>query len=108
MFGVDDEVARRQRRQLGQEGVGALLALAPPHQPVAEHILLGQHRHVWSGKAVIERQDQQRGDVLRAKRFLPVVDHFLAGQAMVLEQSGQPLASAGRVACQNDFLTFSP
>jgi hypothetical protein len=80
MLGMDDEVAGRQRRQLGQEGVGALLALAPPHQPVAKHVLLGQHRDLRRGEAMVERKHQQRGDVLRAERFLPVADQLLPGQ----------------------------
>ena len=66
MFGVDDEVAGRERRQLGEEGVGALAALLAADQPVAEHVLLGQDRDFGRGEAVVERQDHQRRAGLRA------------------------------------------
>ena len=34
--------------------------------------------------------------------FLPRLDRILRLEAMFLEQSGEPFAGAGRVACQND------
>ena len=46
VVGVDDEVAGAERRQLGEEGVGALAALAAADQPVAEHVLLGEQGDV--------------------------------------------------------------
>ena len=47
--------------------------LAPPDQPVAEHVLLGEHGDVGRGEAVVERQDEQRGLGLGRQRFLPAV-----------------------------------
>ena len=72
MVGVDDQVARAERRQLCEEGVGALAALLAADQPVAEHVLLGQHRHVgavkpWSSGSTIRRHRSC------AERFLPAV-----------------------------------
>ena len=46
VIGVDDEVAGAERRELAQEGVGALAALAAADQPVAEHVLLGEQGDV--------------------------------------------------------------
>ena len=45
MLHVHDQVAGRQRRQLGEEGVGALAALLAADEAVAEHVLLGEDRH---------------------------------------------------------------
>ena len=73
MVGVDDEVAGRQRGQLGEEGVGALAALLAADQAVAEHVLLGEHRDVGRGEAMIERQDDQRRVGPGAERLLPAV-----------------------------------
>ncbi len=50
---------RRERRQLGQEGVGRLAPLLPPDQPVAQHVLFGQHRDARRGETMVERQDDQ-------------------------------------------------
>ena len=60
MVGVDDEVAGRQRRQLFEERRSRLALLAPPDQPVAEHVLLGKHRDFGRGEAMVEREDEQR------------------------------------------------
>ena len=94
MVGVDDEVARRQRRQLGQEGGGALALLAAADEPVAEHVLLGEDGDVRRGEAVVERQDHQRRLGLAAERLLPAVGQLLRLEAMVFEQAAQALARA--------------
>ena len=46
VIGMDDEIARGERRQLGEEGVGVLAALAAADQAVAEHVLLGEQGDV--------------------------------------------------------------
>ena len=88
MVGVDDQVARRQRRDLGKEGVGVLAALAAADQAVAEHILLGQHRDVRRREAVVQRQHQQRRLGLRSKRFLPGVSELLRLDSFVFDEPG--------------------
>ncbi len=72
---MDDQIAGRKRRQLGEEGVGDFLRLLAANQAVAEHVLLGEQRDVGRGEAMIERQDDQ-GDapVGDAQRLLPAVD----------------------------------
>ena len=75
MFGVDDEVAGRERGEFGEEGVGGLLALLAVDEAIAEHVLLGEHRDVGRGEAVIEGEDDQRdGGRGDAERLLPGVD----------------------------------
>src|SRR6185312_3291906 len=69
MISVDNQVPGRERRQLLVEGRGGLALLAPAHDAVAEHVLLGEHRHLGGGEAEVERQNQKRGLGLRSKRF---------------------------------------
>ena len=45
---------------------------------------------------------------LRAERFLPAVGQLQRCQAMIVEQPGEPLARADRVARQDDFLLVLP
>ena len=105
VIGVDDEIAGRQRRELGEEGVGRFLAPVAPHQPVAEHVLLGQQRDARRGEAVVERQDGQRDAAIRrAECFLPGIDQHRAGQIVIAQQPGEPLARSGGVAREDRFL----
>ena len=106
VIGVDDEVAGAERRQLGQEGVGALPALAAADEPVAEHVLLGEQGDVGGGEAVVELDDGERDLALGggAQRLLPAVHLGGLRQAVVGEQALQPLARAGRIAGQHDLL----
>ena len=98
MIGVDDEVAGRQRRELGEEGVGALAALAAADEPVAEHVLLGEQGDVAAGEAVIELDHRERDRPAGAQRLLPGLDLDDLGQAMIGEQALEPLARAVRIA----------
>ena len=100
VIGMDDEVAGRQRRELRQERVRGLLALGAADEPVAEHVLLGDHRHVGGGEPVIEREDGERG--LRPQRLLPRVRVGEPAQAMVGEQPAHPLPAARGVARDDD------
>ena len=109
MVGVDDEVARRQRRQLGQEGGGALALLAAADQPVAEHVLLGQDGDIGRGEAVVERQDEQR----RRRPCAPSASCQLSASFSDLRpwsssRPCEPLARARRVARQHDLAAVLP
>jgi hypothetical protein len=53
VLGVNHEVAGRECRELGKKGIGGLALLAAAHEPVAEHVLFGEHRHVGRGEAVV-------------------------------------------------------
>ena len=88
MVDMDHEVAWRERRQLIEKGVGALAAPLPANEAVAEHVLLGEQRHVRGREAMIERKHDQRGRALgrSAQRLLPVLHKPRASQPMVLEE----------------------
>ncbi len=107
VVGMDDQVARRERRQLLEEGVGILAAPGAADQAVAEHVLLGEHRHLGRGEAVIERQDDER-DARRAQRLLPRIGDRGAGEAVILEQTLQPLARAARIAGEHGLAALAP
>ena len=53
---VHHQIARAQRRQFGQKGIGRLAALLAADQPVAQQVLLGNDFKVGPGKPGVERQ----------------------------------------------------
>ena len=57
---VHDEIARRQRRGLGEHILRAPLALALPHQPIAENVLLADDGEIGGFEAVLERDHGER------------------------------------------------
>ena len=73
MLHVHDQVAGRQRRQLCEEGVGALAALLAADQAVAEHVLLGQDRDFGRAEAMVERQDDEGRVGSAPQRLLPAL-----------------------------------
>ncbi len=87
MVGVYDEVAGRERRQLLEERGGGLALAPPPDEPVAEHVLLGEHRDVRRGEAMVERQHEHRRLGFGGKRGVPAVDQLVRLEVMVLEQT---------------------
>jgi hypothetical protein len=59
MIGMDDEIARGKRRQLGEEGIGRLAPLRPADEAIAQHVLFGEDGDIRRGKAVIERDGDE-------------------------------------------------
>ena len=59
VLGMHHQIAAAQRGELGKEGVGILALPAPPHEPVAEHVLLGQQLEFVVGEARLDRQHQR-------------------------------------------------
>ncbi len=57
---MDDEIARREHRQFGEESIGRFLALVAAHEAVAEHVLLGEQRDLGAAEAVVEGEDEER------------------------------------------------
>ena len=104
MLHVHDQVAGRQRRQLCEEGVGALAPLLAADEAVAEHVLLGQHRHFGRIEAMVERQHDEGRVGSGPERILPALGEFQALEAMILEQAGEPFSRTGGVARQDHFL----
>ncbi len=103
MIEVDDEVADAERREFGEEGVGALAALLTPNEALAEDILLGEQADRVARKAMVERQDDHRGRAAAfgrscAERILPAVHGGERGDAVVPQQARQSLARAARIA----------
>ncbi len=60
VIGVDDDVAGRQRRRLGDEVGGLLALLGAAHQAVAEDVLLGDDDEAVGLEAGLERQHGER------------------------------------------------
>ncbi|MNR48749.1 hypothetical protein D3C85_1680270 [compost metagenome] len=72
MIQVDHQIARRQGRGLRQEVGGSPLAPGP-RQTVAQDVRLGNDRHVFGDKAMLDRQDGAQIDVLgRGQNIGPV------------------------------------
>jgi len=93
---VDDEIAGRQARGLGQE-VGGSALLAGPRQPVAEDVGLGDDREVAGDEAVLDRDDRPlRLAGLGAARRGPVLGQLGFAQAVVAQHDAQPLGRAFR------------
>ena len=56
---MHDQITHRQALGFGQEVFGAPFATGAADQTVAQHVLLGNHRHTIAGKAVFQRPDHQ-------------------------------------------------
>ena len=85
VFGMNHEIAGRQRRQLVEEGICTLLALCPAHEPISEQVLFRQKRQVGRGEAVIEGQDGQSDALCSSDglRFLPAFGRREPQHAMI-------------------------
>ena len=94
---VDDEVAGGEPGRLGQEVVGALAPARRPDQPVAEHVLLGDHGEPRRLEAVLERPDREVQAAVAAE-VGGAGDVAGVGDAAVGEEARKPLAGAGGVA----------
>ena len=109
MIAMDDQVAGRQRGKFLEKGVGILLALGAAHQPVAQHILFGQHRDIGRGEAMVKAKDDQRHAPVggEAQRLLPVIGRSDPRHAMIGEQPGQAFARARRIAGDHHLLLLA-
>ncbi len=95
MLDVDDVVAGRECRRLGED-VARLLRFPPrPDQPVAENVLLGDQREVVGLDAVFEADDGETHRVFRLlQRFFECLHLGDVLDAVVAHQRTQPLARA--------------
>ena len=93
---MDDEIAGRERGELGEEGVGALAALAAADEPVAEHVLLGEQRDVGGGEAVVEREDDRARRPGRRRRAPPASSRPCARPSAHDRRAGPSAARARR------------
>ena len=93
---MDDEIADREARRFGQHIGGAALTLFLPDEPIAENVLLGDHREVRGFEALLDAEHRERCDVRRHR--LHVGERLgLARvlEAMIGEQRHQAFARAG-------------
>ena len=103
MVEMDDEVADAERREFGEEGVGALAALLAADEAFAENILFGEQADRVAREPMVERQHDHRGRTAGfgrggTERFLPAVDRRERGDAMLAQQAREAIARAARVA----------
>src|SRR3546814_15738474 len=57
---MDDEIARRKRRQFGQKRIGGFAAPGAAHEAVAEPVLFGEQGDIGGRETVIARQPDPR------------------------------------------------
>ena len=99
---VDDEIARGEGGQFGEEGVRALAALLAADEPVAEDVLLGDDFQVGIGKAALERQDQRdRCAVGRGQGLLPAFGQNGFQLARVAQNRGDARPAACGIGCDD-------
>ncbi len=100
MIHVDDQVARGERRQFGQEGIGAFLALLAADQAVAQQVLLGYEFKAGVGKAIVQRQHHRCRYALcgQAQRILPGFGLNRGRFDRLAQDRGDPRPAAGGVA----------
>ena len=98
VLGMNDEIALRQRRHLGDEILVIGAAPRRPREPVAQNVLLGDERHVREAIAVLEREHGERGLAQRDRREIgPALDHGRIGYAMIAQQGSEALGRAQAV-----------
>ncbi|MPL73680.1 hypothetical protein SDC9_19486 [bioreactor metagenome] len=104
MIDMHDKIARRQALRLGQEILGLASLLRPADEPVAEHVLLGDHGEPLGLEARVERPDRKA----EARDLAPVADEGRAAEPLVLEKPLQTLARALGPAGQNHRALLQP
>ena len=114
VIGMDDEIARRQRRRLGDELVEAAAAARRAREPVAEDVLLAEQHQVVGREALLERQhgepDRRARQASRAPR--PSATRRRSetprSRSTVASRSAEPsLIGGDRGACRPDLRSAS-
>ncbi len=106
---VDDDVAFRQRRRLGNDVACLALAGGAAHQPVAKDILFGDEGEARQREALLHRQDgKRRASFLERSDLREAVDrrktiHIVFGQHLP-----HAVARAGGPRCYDDALALFP
>ena len=95
MIDMDDEIAGRQTRHLGDEILGTFRRPPRPHQAVAENVLLADHDGLGGLEPAFEPEHGQRDLRLRQRqRILPRPDGREIGEPVVGEHMAHALAGA--------------
>ena len=95
VLGMDDEVARREARRLGDEIVEVAAPARRARQPVAEDVLLAEQHQRLGGKALFERQDGEpdRGFGQFCER-VAVGDPAQIAEPALAQHRGEPVGRA--------------
>ena len=105
---MDDEIARRQRRDFGEEIGAAFFAAALGREAVAQNILLADHRQIAGDKAGFEPDYRQRHAPIAQRQRLRQRGHRLQLlQPMFGEDRPKPLARAVAPARDDNFLALA-
>ena len=104
---MHDEIARRQRGDLAQQILCALVLLAPAHQPVAQNILLADNSEAFRLEAMLYAEHGQRdGAFAKRQRAGQAGDERRQGQPVLGEHMAKPLARALRPRRDDDALAL--
>ena len=86
------QIAGAEALRLCQEILGPALFLGCADEPVAQHVLFGDHCHIGRFKPALQRPDRQMQPPLADAARVTDVDRF--GQPLIFDQPGQPFARA--------------
>jgi hypothetical protein len=100
VVGMDDQVSHRQHGRVGQEVLRPPAALRPADQPVAEDVLLGDHRETRRLEPALELEDRDVHAALTEVRGAG--DLLDPGDALVLQEPRHPFAGAGGIGRDDD------
>ena len=105
---MDDEIARRQRRDLGQEIFGALPAPALRREAVAQNVLLADDREIAGDKAGLQPDHgQSDARVAQAQRLRQRGHGLELFQPMFGQNRAEALARAVGPAGDDDLLALA-
>ena len=92
---MDDEIASRQTRDLGDEVVELAARLARPHQAVAQNVLLGDDGEFVGFETALHADHRQHGLVARRRLYrAPGVDAGEIGELVVAQHAAHAVARA--------------
>ena len=104
MIGMNDQIAWRKRTGLDDD-VGGSTLLAGTGEPVAQYVLLGQHRQSLGFEPALERQNCAANAALPVCRYRrPAVHQGNAVQTVLTENTGQTIRGAAGPGGQHDCL----
>ncbi len=95
VLGMDDEVAGREARRLGDELIEAAPPPRHPRQAVAEDVLLAEQHQPLGRKALFERQDGEPDGLLgQPSEGAPVGDPAQRAKPALAQHRGEPVGRA--------------
>ncbi len=99
VLGMNDNIARLQGRDLGDELIVIGAAPRRPRQALAKHVLLGDQHRVLEAETMLDREHREAERIRRqATEIIPARHGQRLARAVLFEQRAQPLARAGAVS----------